>query len=341
MPSLGIKLFLPGDTLPAEELNGYLMNQVVAVYNTPAARDSAYGDGVPVSTGGSGKPALSLGMLCFVKFESDGTTPRNTIQFYDGSAWQDSEQFVVSDGTITTAKLAANSVTSDKIAPGTVIAADIAAGTITETEIANSAVASAKIANDAVTTVKIADANVTTAKIADSNITTEKIADANVTTVKIADANVTTVKIADANVTTAKIADEAVTSAKIADGTIVNADISANAAIEIGKIADATINTKTANYSLVLTDKNKFIKMNSSSSRTITVPLQATVDFPEGAQIHLVRYGSGTLEIVGESNAVNIYATPGKFLRARYSSATLLKCADTNAWLLIGDLSES
>ena len=331
MPSLGIKLFLPGDTLPAEELNGYLMNQVVAVYNTPAARDSAYGDGVPVSTGGSGKPALSLGMLCFVKFESDGTTPRNTIQFYDGSAWQDSEQFVVSDGTITTAKLAANSVTSDKIAPGTVIAADIAAGTITETEIANSAVASAKIANDAVTTVKIAD----------SNITTEKIADANVTTAKIADANVTTVKIADANVTTAKIADEAVTSAKIADGTIVNADISANAAIEIGKIADATINTKTANYSLVLTDKNKFIKMNSSSSRTITVPLQATVDFPEGAQIHLVRYGSGTLEIVGESNAVNIYATPGKFLRARYSSATLLKCADTNAWLLIGDLSES
>jgi len=331
MPSLGIKLFLPGDTLPAEELNGYLMNQVVAVYNTPAARDSAYGDGVPVSTGGSGKPALSLGMLCFVKFESDGTTPRNTIQFYDGSAWQDSEQFVVSDGSITTAKLAANSVTSDKIAPGTVIAADIAAGTITETEIANSAVASAKIANDAVTTVKIADANVTTAKIADSNITTEKIADANVTTVKIA----------DANVTTAKIADEAVTSAKIADGTIVNADISANAAIEIGKIADATINTKTANYSLVLTDKNKFIKMNSSSSRTITVPLQATVDFPEGAQIHLVRYGSGTLEIVGESNAVNIYATPGKFLRARYSSATLLKCADTNAWLLIGDLSES
>jgi len=331
MPSLGIKLFLPGDTLPAEELNGYLMNQVVAVYNTPAARDSAYGDGVPVSTGGSGKPALSLGMLCFVKFESDGTTPRNTIQFYDGSAWQDSEQFVVSDGSITTAKLAANSVTSDKIAPGTVIAADIAAGTITETEIANSAVASAKIANDAVTTEKIADANVTTAKIAD----------ANVTTVKIADANVTTVKIADANVTTAKIADEAVTSAKIADGTIVNADISANAAIEIGKIADATINTKTANYSLVLTDKNKFIKMNSSSSRTITVPLQATVDFPEGAQIHLVRYGSGTLEIVGESNAVNIYATPGKFLRARYSSATLLKCVDTNAWLLIGDLSES
>jgi len=177
------------------------------------------------------------------------------------------------------------------------------------------------------------------AQVEDGEIVTVKLADGAVTTVKLADGAVTTIKLADANVTTAKIADGAVTSAKIADGTIVNADISTNAAIEIGKIADATINTKTANYSLVLTDKNKFIKMSSASSRTITVPLQATVNFPEGAQIHLVRYGSGALEIVGESNAVNIYATPGKFLRAQYSSATLLKCADTNAWLLMGDLS--
>ena len=81
--------------------------------------------------------------------------------------------------------------------------------------------------------------------------------------------------------------------------------------------------------------------MNSSSNRTITVPLQATVNFPEGSQIHLIRDGSGTLEIVGESGAVILYATPGKFLRAQYSSATLLKCADTNVWMLMGDLSAS
>jgi len=37
---------------------------------------------------------------------------------------------------------------------------------------------------------------------------------------------------------------------------------------------------------------------------------------------------------------VTIYATPGTYLRARYSSATLLKC-DTNTWLLTGDLSDS
>lgn len=168
-----------------------------------------------------------------------------------------------------------------------------------------------------------------------------QVEDGEITAAKLASDSVTTAKIVNLNVTTAKLADDAVTSAKIADGTIVNADISATAAIGLNKLADATIDIKTANYPLVLTDKNKFIKMNSSSNRTITVPLQVTANFPEGSQIHIIRYGSGTLEIVGESGAVIIYATPGKFLRAQYSSATLLKCADTNVWMLMGDLSAS
>jgi len=129
-----------------------------------------------------------------------------------------------------------------------------------------------------------------------------------------------------------------VTSAMIADATIVNGDISTTAAIELSKLADATIDVKTSNYSLVLTDKNKFIKMNSSSNRTITVPAESTVNFPTGSQINLIRYGSGTLEVVA-AGSVTIYSTPGRFLRAQYSSATLLKCADTNVWMLIGDLS--
>lgn len=139
----------------------------------------------------------------------------------------------------------------------------------------------------------------------------------------------------------ATVAANSVTSAMIVDGAILNADVNAAAAIGLGKLADATIDIKTVNYPLVLTDKNKFIKMNSSSNRTITVPLQATVDFPEGSQIHLIRYGSGTVEVVGETGAVILYKNPGAFLRAQYSSATLLKCAATNTWMLMGDLSAS
>jgi|GEM_PF-1636104 len=142
-------------------------------------------------------------------------------------------------------------------------------------------------------------------------------------------------------VQTIEIEDGAVTSAKIADGTIVNADISTTAAIDLGKLADATIDEKSASYTLVLTDKNKFIKMNvTTTANTVTVPTNASVAFPIGSQIHIIQYGSGKTQVIPVSGTVTIYATPGTYLRAQYSSATLLKC-DTNIWMLMGDLSAS
>ena len=143
-------------------------------------------------------------------------------------------------------------------------------------------------------------------------------------------------------VQTIEIEDGAVTSAKIADGTIVNADISATAAIDLGKLADATILTKTSNHTLVLTDKNKFIEMNiTSTANTVSVPTDASVDFPIGSQINITQYGTGKTQIVAVTpGTTSIRATPGTYLRDRYSSATLIKRA-ANEWYLIGDLSAS
>lgn len=62
---------------------------------------------------------------------------------------------------------------------------------ITEAKIAANAVTQSKIAANAAQFPQIADANVITSKIADGNVTTSKIADANVTTSKIASANIT------------------------------------------------------------------------------------------------------------------------------------------------------
>ena len=147
--------------------------------------------------------------------------------------------------------------------------------------------------------------------------------------------------VIDSSVTTAKLADSAVTSAKIADGTIVNADVNASAAIDLGKLADATIDEKSASYALVLTDKNKFIKMSvTSTANTVTVPTNASVAFPIGSQIHIIQYGTGKTQVIPVSGTVTLYATPGAYLRAQYSAATLLKC-DTNIWMLMGDLSAS
>jgi len=174
-------------------------------------------------------------------------------------------------------------------------------------------------------------------------------------------------QVDDGEIVTAKIADSAVTSAKIADGAIVNADVNASAAIaysklnlgtsivnadvsttaaiDLGKLADATIDEKSTSYTLVLTDKNKFIKMNiTSTANTVTVPTNASVAFPVGSQIHIIQYGTGKTQVIPVSGTVTIYSNPtsapGAYLRAQYSSATLLKC-DTNIWMLMGDLSAS
>ncbi len=100
---------------------------------------------------------------------------------------------------------------------------------------------------------------------------------------------------------------------------------------------DLDIDTKTANYTFVLSDANKLIEMNSESSRTFTVPEDASVDFPIGTQINIIRINTGEVSVVG-GGAATVNATPGLSLRAQWSSATLIKRA-ANSWVLIGDTS--
>ena len=132
MAGSGIRVFAAGEILTAAQVNGYLMDQAVTRFADAATRDASFG--------GAGQPVLTEGRICYLD-------DVNFIQYFDGATWVDSSQFTVGDGTISNAKLAANSVTSDKIAPGTVIAADIAAGSITNTEInASAAIADTKLA---------------------------------------------------------------------------------------------------------------------------------------------------------------------------------------------------
>lgn len=149
---------------------------------------------------------------------------------------------------------------------------------------------------------------------------------------------VQTAELDDLSVTTAKIANSSVTSGKLATGAVGSTQI-ADGSITPAKLADVALDTKIANYELVLTDKNKIIEMNVATTNTVTVPLNTTQAFPNGTQISIVQYGLGKTQIIGPSG-LNIIATPGAYLRARYSSATLVK-RDTNEWYLFGDLSAS
>jgi len=99
-----------------------------------------------------------------------------------------------------------------------------------------------------------------------------------------------------------------------------------------------TVDSKSADYTLVLTDRDKMIEVSSSSAVTVSIPTDASVNFPIGTSIDLLRVGSGAVTIAAATPATTtLNFTPGNKLRAQWSSATLFKRA-ANTWVLMGDL---
>jgi hypothetical protein len=107
--------------------------------------------------------------------------------------------------------------------------------------------------------------------------------------------------------------------------------------INVDGTLDLTIDQKTASYDIVLSDKNKLIEINSASPNTATIPLDSSVNFPVGSQVHILQTGEGQTIIEGASG-VTVSGTPGLKLRSQWSAATLTKRA-ANSWVAIGDLS--
>jgi hypothetical protein len=116
---------------------------------------------------------------------------------------------------------------------------------------------------------------------------------------------------------------------------------STNKVLQVGNgssvlnIPTFSVNTtaKTGAYTLALADQNTLIQMNGAYA--FTVPLNATVAYPNGTQIHLLALTSDVT--VSFTSGITSYATPGAKLRAAGSMATLIKL-NTNTWVLAGDL---
>ena len=98
-------------------------------------------------------------------------------------------------------------------------------------------------------------------------------------------------------------------------------------------------------YTIQASDDGKVLMLdNSTTAATIKVPTDATHNFTIGTQITIIQKGpiSGQITVDAVTPGTNptgtaINATPGKKLRAQWSSATLLKTA-SNTWVLMGDL---
>jgi hypothetical protein len=126
---------------------------------------------------------------------------------------------------------------------------------------------------------------------------------------------------------------------KIGDGTTTwNALIYAN---NLTVISSITFSTNA--YTLALTDSAEtLLASNASTAATLSIPTDASVNFPIGTQMNIIQSGSGQITIQAVTagtttvNSTGATSTAPK-LRAINSSATLIKTA-ANTWYVVGDI---
>ncbi|MBX7153659.1 MAG: hypothetical protein K1X91_01770 [Bacteriodetes bacterium] len=179
-------------------------------------------------------PKLADGSVTSAKLNQMSATSGQVLK-WNGTAWTPSTDngdvytagdainitagaIGVTDGSITTAKLATNAVTTAKITDANVTTPKLADGSVTSAKLNQMSATNGQVLkwNGTAWTPSTDNGDVYTAGDA-INITAGAIGvtDGSITTAKLANNAVTTVKITDANVTTPKLADGSVTSAKL------------------------------------------------------------------------------------------------------------------------------
>jgi hypothetical protein len=99
-----------------------------------------------------------------------------------------------------------------------------------------------------------------------------------------------------------------------------------------------TPNIVNSQYTLGIQDESALVLINNLSlPNTVIIPTNASVPFVVGTQITVMQSNTGQTTLSGASG-VTVRFTPGNRLRARWSSASLIKI-NTNEWVLVGDLS--
>lgn len=87
-------------------------------------------------------------------------------------------------------------------------------------------------------------------------------------------------------------------------------------------------------YTLALADINHLIRFDNASAITVTVPAEASVDFPTGANITLEQTGAGLLSVTAASG-VTINAYGGLDSYGQYAGLSLIKVG-SDTWTVYG-----
>jgi hypothetical protein len=100
---------------------------------------------------------------------------------------------------------------------------------------------------------------------------------------------------------------------------------------------DIVSETITSSVTLNINNKNRILKVNSSSAITLNIPSNASVPFPINTEVAIIREGSGTVSIAPGSGVTLLSTDSKRKIKGQYSSAALLKTA-SDTWLLIGSI---
>ena len=147
----------------------------------------------------------------------------------------------LADGSVTNAKLGADSVNGSKIADDSINSEHYVDGSIDTAHIANSQITIDKMAANSVNSDQYVDGSIDLIHLSADSVNGTKIADDSINSEHYVDGSIDTAHIANSQVTLDKMASDSVNSSKIVDGSIVNADVNASAAIDATKIADGTV----------------------------------------------------------------------------------------------------
>jgi hypothetical protein len=100
----------------------------------------------------------------------------------------------------------------------------------------------------------------------------------------------------------------------------------------------AAVSAKVADYTLVLNDGGTVITMSDTAEQDVIIPANASVAFPIGTMVNVVRLGTGNVRIVGATGVtVNGTSAGAVSISTRWQGAQALKIA-TNEWVVSGSL---
>ena len=253
----------------------------------------------------------------------------------------------LADLSVTTAKLAELAVATSKIADLAVTSGKLADGSVTEAKIAaalkpsqgaaGSAEALRSLGTGAGQAVSGNDARLSDQRVpADGSVTNSKLAAGSVTNDKLADQSVNVNKIVPGSVYGDRIPNDAIMASHIAAGQVGASEI-ADGSVSASKLAPISWNFQAANYTLVLSDRNRMIDVNVGSDVSIFIPVESAVPFSTGDTVHIHQAGPGQVHVYPNSGVQLLY-NPGFKTAGQYAVATLIK-RGSNQWVLFGNIS--